>query len=91
MAVCYSSIKHHKLKRRQELKERKKLEILKNPFINFLLAMVGKKLMYNLISITPFMETTLLIYAILKSAAIAIFFLVEILHICHDVAKCLLL
>ena len=29
MAVFYSSIKHHKLKRRVELKERKILEILK--------------------------------------------------------------
>ena len=28
MAVCYSSIKHHKLKRRVELKEKKRLEIL---------------------------------------------------------------
>ena len=30
--VYYSSIKHHKLKRRVELKERKILEILKNHF-----------------------------------------------------------
>jgi len=30
VAVCYSSIKHHKLKRRMELKVRKRLEILKN-------------------------------------------------------------
>ena len=46
----YSSIKHHKLKRRVELKERKILEILKNHFgpffksknnnINFILAML---------------------------------------------------
>ena len=53
VAVCYSSIKHHKLKRRVELKERKRLEILKYhfKFINCLLAMVWKKLMYNFISI----------------------------------------
>ena len=30
MVVGYSSLKHHKLKRRVELKERKRLEILKN-------------------------------------------------------------
>ena len=33
--VYYSSIKHHKLKRRVELKERKILEILKNHFGQF--------------------------------------------------------
>ena len=35
MAVRCSSIKHHKLKRRVELKERKILEILKNHFGQF--------------------------------------------------------
>ena len=35
MKVYYSSIKHHKLKRRVELKERKILEILKNHFGQF--------------------------------------------------------
>ena len=55
MAVCYSSIKHHKLKRRVELKEREELDILKN---NFNLSY--QKNMYNFISITTFMVTTLL-------------------------------
>ena len=35
MKVYYSSIKHRKLKRRVELKERKVLEILKNHFGQF--------------------------------------------------------
>ena len=39
VAVCYSSIKHHKLRRRVELKNRKRLEILKDQYINFLLAL----------------------------------------------------
>ena len=63
--VYYSSIKHHKLKMRVELKERKIFEILKNHFgrqfhkLNndnsyfILLAMV---LIYNFIPITTFMN-----------------------------------
>ena len=35
MEVYYSSIKHHKLNRRVELKERKIMEILKNYFEQF--------------------------------------------------------
>ena len=42
--VYYSSIKHHKLKRRVELKNRKRLEILKNQYINFLLDGLKKNL-----------------------------------------------
>ena len=73
MAVYYSFIKHHKLKRRVELKERKILEILKNYFAQFynlindncqLHTSYGLKiifkLMYYFISTTTFMETTFL-------------------------------
>ena len=74
----YSSIKHHKLKRRVELKERKILEIIKNHFGQFhKLNNDNRQLhttscdlsnLYNFISITTFLNTTFLCckYAILN-------------------------
>ena len=82
MEVYYSSIKHHKLKRRVELKERKTLEILKNHFgqfhklnmiiVNFiLLAMVFQAYVH-----TTFMNTTFLYCKNVILSAIVIFSLV---------------